>query len=238
MRYVFLFFLLALAIMPLPVAAQEIDINTYVQFAMGLGVLLAVLMFAVGGVQYMLSDAITDKSDAKDRMVSAIVGLLILLGTALILNTINPRILSSVELGTIFRPLTGLQLPNTTSPLPNGRCPAGQRIEIDSGPWVGVVRIYTDLGDGTCSGPTRLLRVQSANNAGCRALGNNLIRTGNFSDGSGRSTPTNVGCSTWRDECRTTYTRSCVADEDAPRTSSPSPLIPPATGPTVLVPGI
>lgn len=55
---------------------------------------LAVLMVTVGGVQYIMSDVVTSKQAAKERIMSALVGLALLIVIALILNTINPNLLS------------------------------------------------------------------------------------------------------------------------------------------------
>jgi hypothetical protein len=51
---------------------------------------LASIMY--GGIRYMASDLITTKQDAKDQITSAIYGLLLLLFSYLILNTINPEL--------------------------------------------------------------------------------------------------------------------------------------------------
>ena len=60
----------------------------------GIAIVLAVLMLVIGGVQYMASDAFTQKEDAKDRMTMAIFGLIIALGAYLLLNTINPDLVT------------------------------------------------------------------------------------------------------------------------------------------------
>jgi len=104
-----LFILLTLTLLPLPALAQNIE--SYIQFSMGLAVLLAVVMFAIGGISYMMSDAFTQKEDSKDRMISAIIGLIIVLGAGLILNTINPQILNSTSFSNIFSELRGLSVP-------------------------------------------------------------------------------------------------------------------------------
>ena len=65
-------------------------VTVIINLVMGVGVLLAVLMVAFGGLEYMGSDVVTSKEKAKERITSAIVGLLLLLGTYLLLYTINP----------------------------------------------------------------------------------------------------------------------------------------------------
>lgn len=61
-----------------------------IPFIIALAAVLAVVQITVGGFEYSLSEAITNKSDAKDRITQAIVGLLLALTSWLILNTINP----------------------------------------------------------------------------------------------------------------------------------------------------
>lgn len=51
--------------------------------------ILAVVKIIFGGVKWMLSDVITDKSAAKKDIRGALLGLLIVLSAVLILNTIN-----------------------------------------------------------------------------------------------------------------------------------------------------
>lgn len=67
-------------------------INILVQIAIGIAGILAVIMIIVGGVQYMTTDALTGKSNARSTITSAILGLLIALGSFIILNTINPTL--------------------------------------------------------------------------------------------------------------------------------------------------
>ncbi|MEI7777175.1 MAG: pilin [bacterium] len=74
------------------------DLGNYLQkiFAIGIGVAagLAVIMIVVGGIEYMSTDAIGGKEEGKDRITSALWGLLLALTSWLILNTINPALLN------------------------------------------------------------------------------------------------------------------------------------------------
>lgn len=54
--------------------------------------LLAVVKIIFGGVKWMLSDVVTDKSSAIKDIRGAVFGLLIVLAAVLILNTINPNL--------------------------------------------------------------------------------------------------------------------------------------------------
>jgi len=59
----------------------------------GLAGVLAVLMIVIGGIQYIGSGmSPSGKSDAKDRIRNAIMGLLLALLSWIILNTINPTL--------------------------------------------------------------------------------------------------------------------------------------------------
>lgn len=64
------------------------------QLSISIGAILAVIMIAVGGIEYMGSDAISSKQAGRERMFNAVLGLVLILGTYVILNTINPNLLS------------------------------------------------------------------------------------------------------------------------------------------------
>lgn len=53
---------------------------------------LAVIKIIFAGVKYMLTDVVTTKGDAKKDIKGALLGLLIVIGAVLILNTINPNL--------------------------------------------------------------------------------------------------------------------------------------------------
>ncbi len=69
-------------------------INSAFKIALSLGAILAVLRIAWAGYQYMSSDAWGEKSHAKEILGDVVIGLLLLLGTWLILYQINPDILN------------------------------------------------------------------------------------------------------------------------------------------------
>ena len=62
--------------------------------AISIGGILAVLRLGYAGYLYMTSEAFGTKSHAKEVIGDAVLGLLLLLGIWLILNQINPQILS------------------------------------------------------------------------------------------------------------------------------------------------
>ncbi len=61
--------------------------------AISIGAILAVLRLAYAGYEYMTSDAWGSKSHAKEIIAETVLGLLLLLGTWLTLNQINPKLL-------------------------------------------------------------------------------------------------------------------------------------------------
>lgn len=67
--------------------------STIFNVVIAIAAVLAVIQIMWGGIQYMTVDAWSMKSDAKDRINNAIIGLIIALVSWLILYTINPTIL-------------------------------------------------------------------------------------------------------------------------------------------------
>ena len=62
-------------------------------FAIGTGAVIALIILTIAGVEYMTSAGNPDKlSSAKDKIISCLLGLLILAASVPILNTINPRL--------------------------------------------------------------------------------------------------------------------------------------------------
>ena len=72
------------------------DIGVYLnfifKFAIGLCAALAVVMLIINGVTYMGDESVFGKTEAKSKMFSAILGLIIALGAYALLNTINPAL--------------------------------------------------------------------------------------------------------------------------------------------------
>ncbi len=56
---------------------------------------LAVLMIVVGGIEYMSSDAMGKKTEGQDRINAALLGLLVALGSYVILKFVDPRLIGS-----------------------------------------------------------------------------------------------------------------------------------------------
>lgn len=72
-----------------PNASTEGYVNALYFLSITIAALLAVFRIIYGGIQYMLSDVVTSKSEAIKSIRGALLGLLIVLGAVLILNTIN-----------------------------------------------------------------------------------------------------------------------------------------------------
>lgn len=58
------------------------------------GAILAVIMVAIGGFEYMTTDSVFSIGNAKDRIQGAIGGLFVILASILFLTTINPNIVN------------------------------------------------------------------------------------------------------------------------------------------------
>ena len=75
---------------------DNLNIQTYLNalyiLVISIAAFAAVLRLIFAGVQYILSDVITDKANAKRDIRNSLIGLLVVLGAVLILNTINPNL--------------------------------------------------------------------------------------------------------------------------------------------------
>jgi hypothetical protein len=74
----------------------KVKLNEYIPFAFNLLIALAavaaVFMIVWGGIEYMTTDSWTGKSAGLSRARNAIIGLLMVLGTYLLLRTVNPKL--------------------------------------------------------------------------------------------------------------------------------------------------
>ncbi len=63
-------------------------------FILGIGLcgVLAVIMIVIGGIQYMGDESVFGKTEAKSKILSAVLGLFIALGAYVLLKTINPAL--------------------------------------------------------------------------------------------------------------------------------------------------
>jgi|GEM_PF-3373057 len=70
-------------------------IKAWYKFGVGIAGILAVLMIAYGGVVWLFSGGASEKiGHAKELITGAVIGLVLALGSYLILNTVNPNLVS------------------------------------------------------------------------------------------------------------------------------------------------
>lgn len=119
-----------LAPLPGETADQPRDVIAYVpnifKLAIGIAGALAVIMITIGGMEYITSETINGKKDGKEKITNAIIGLLLALGSWIILNTIDKDRFTQFDLSTI-KPPTGISGTTTppitvTPPAPEGQC--------------------------------------------------------------------------------------------------------------------
>ncbi len=70
-------------------------LNPMIKIFIGLCAVLSVIMIIAGGIEYMTSELSHSKEAGKERIIQAILGLVIALGSWALLNTINPNLLNS-----------------------------------------------------------------------------------------------------------------------------------------------
>jgi len=91
-----------------------------------IGAILAFLMITWGGVFYTVSSMVDKKKEAQDIIWSAIQGLLLLLGSFLILRTINPGLVTLFEPGSVLPPDLAKEFEALQPPLPTKICEEGK----------------------------------------------------------------------------------------------------------------
>lgn len=87
---------------PLPgigdTGAGTSNLNSYLPAAfrltVGIAIALAFIFITIGGITYATSDSLTGKQDGRNYIENAILGLLLVIGSYVILYTINPQILN------------------------------------------------------------------------------------------------------------------------------------------------
>jgi hypothetical protein len=67
-------------------------LNILFKIGIGIAGVLAVVMLVLGGIQYMSSDSISEKGTGRERMTNAIIGLILALGSIVILKTLNTNL--------------------------------------------------------------------------------------------------------------------------------------------------
>ncbi len=108
-------------------------INLIIELVIGISAVLAVVMIAMGGIEYMGSELISDKEEGRERIQNALIGLLIAMGAFALLNTINPDLLKSDV--TIKPAVVTVQLNDSVPQTPiNGKYINGASVDA---PWTG-----------------------------------------------------------------------------------------------------
>ncbi len=70
-------------------------LNLMIKLFIGICAVLSVVMIVIGGLEYMTSELVHSKEAGKERILSALLGLIIALGAYALLYTINPDLLNS-----------------------------------------------------------------------------------------------------------------------------------------------
>lgn len=90
-----------------------------VQVLIGIAGILAVIMVVVGGIELMGTPSASGKSAAKEKIWNAVFGVLLAIGAWVLLNTINPLLLSSeLRLTDVAAPATNAPSGPATDPYP------------------------------------------------------------------------------------------------------------------------
>ena len=120
-------------------------INQVYQFALMIGGLLAFGAIVYGGIKYMLAAGNpSGQTEGKEWIKSALLGLLLLSGAYLVLNTINPNLttLSLPGLTPIQAQQNSSQNPTACGGNSPGTCPTGQNCDLISGSRLSQSAVY------------------------------------------------------------------------------------------------
>jgi hypothetical protein len=97
-----------------PQSLQTVLISYY-KILLGFGAMFSVLLLILGGISYMTTEAVGQRVVAKQRIVAALMGMLLLLCSYLILATINPKQLLNLSLSIAPTTITGAQQKSATN---------------------------------------------------------------------------------------------------------------------------
>jgi len=145
--------------------------NNLYKYAIGMASVLAIIMIIWGGLQYATQDIPGAKQEGKDRILQAILGLILVLSPVLVFSIINPSILN---LSINLKPLdtktgatgtgsgTGTQKPATTDPT-TGCTVSGTFFKKASCPNPGAAQSFV----ATCEGTGKIATCQTETSSGC-----------------------------------------------------------------------
>ena len=135
--------------------ALEKYLNLMIKIIIGLSAVLAMVMIFMGGIEYMTSEVISNKEHGKERIRNALFGLLLALGSYVLLNTINPDLLK-----------TSLNIEGVTITIEDEVELAPTEIGFSSSPPSGVVN--------TCTAGVVSIGTPGGNFIVCNTIGGNL----------------------------------------------------------------
>lgn len=94
----------------------SIFFNNIFRFGIYIASFLATIMIAAGGIQYMSTDAVTGKTEGREKVTYAVMGLLLILFSWILLSQINPDLLNlSLSNDNVSSPSSGVSKNNTTN---------------------------------------------------------------------------------------------------------------------------
>lgn len=126
---------------------QDYIIRLY-QFSVGISGIVAVGMIVWGAIKISaFTESITQKSEGREMITNAVIGIVLLLGSYLILRTVNPRI---VSLGEMLSPATVPQNTSATSSLAAAPESCGDADKIVGVEGVPIGNVKPDDGGNTC----------------------------------------------------------------------------------------
>jgi type IV secretory pathway VirB2 component (pilin) len=70
-------------------------LNLIIKLIIGFSAVMAVVMIVMGGLEYMTGELVSEKASGKEKITGAVFGLVLVLGSWLLLNEINPDLLNS-----------------------------------------------------------------------------------------------------------------------------------------------
>jgi hypothetical protein len=148
-------------------------LNNLYKYLIGFAAVLAIIMIIWGGLQYATQDVPGGKQEGKERIIQAILGLILVLSPVLVFSIINPAILNlSINLD----PLKTVSGPSSGS----GSGPGGGSGTTTTDPKTGCTvsgTLFKQASCATkkaaedfsaaCSGSGKVLKCQTENSSGC-----------------------------------------------------------------------
>ena len=109
---------------PIGTLSGKVTLTSYLQgvfqTAIGITGVLAVIMIVICGISLMGTGSVAGKSEAKQCIWNAVFGILLAIGSWLLLNTINPLLLKNdAQLGVSQPAVVAAPPPATGAPIPN-----------------------------------------------------------------------------------------------------------------------